>query len=64
MDIYTVSGELTVHLSEGNKGTPGEIDWDGHNTNNVMVSTGTYYYVIQGNGSTLLKGKVLVLIDQ
>jgi len=60
MSFYSVSGELVRSVGESG----GWIKWDGRNNNGAMVSTGTYYYVIQSNSTTLLKGKVLVLIDQ
>ena len=62
MNIYTLTGELVVDkLTET---SPGRITWCGCNKNNVPVSTGIYYYVIQDkSGSTILKGKVLVLIS-
>jgi len=59
MDIYTISGEKINHILEFG----GLIGWDGRNNFGAMVSTGTYYYVIQTKASVILKGKVLVLMD-
>ncbi len=68
MSIYTIAGELVVKLSTGNcppsltvVNSANAICWDGKNKNQVLVSTGTYYYVIQNSGSVLLTGKLLVL---
>jgi hypothetical protein len=59
--IYTVSGELVLDpLTPDNTGL---ITWNGRNKNGVVVSTGTYYYVIRNGSSTLLAGKILVLIE-
>lgn len=64
MSYYSLSGEMVTTLGEDNLGVPNEIDWDGRNKNGVPVSTGTYYYVIRYNGSTLLAGKVLVITSK
>lgn len=62
MRIFTISGELVNELKET---VPNEIDWPGTNSKGNMVSTGTYYYVIQdGSNKTLLTGKVLVIMSK
>jgi hypothetical protein len=62
MTIYTVSGELVIDPRSPD--AAGYIYWNGRNKNGMMVSTGTYYYVIKNGSSTLLSGKLLVLIDK
>jgi hypothetical protein len=59
MDLYTVSGESVIHLHE----VAGMILWDGRNKYGVKVSGGIYYYIIKNGGSTLLSGKLLIIID-
>jgi hypothetical protein len=59
MDLYTVSGESVIHLHE----VDGMILWDGRNKYGVKVSGGIYYYIIKNGGSTLLSGKLLIIID-
>jgi uncharacterized repeat protein (TIGR01451 family) len=61
MFIFSVSGELVWNSQPLQ--TAGEIDWYGKNNKDILVSTGTYYYVIQQNGKNLLVGKLLVLMD-
>lgn len=62
LSIYTVSGETVVGPLQPDP--TGLITWDGTNKNGVRVSTGAYYYVIQSGSSTLLEGKLLILMDR
>jgi sugar lactone lactonase YvrE len=68
MSIYTITGELVVSYCQNCRSTnifydsaTGTINWSGRNSQNFLVSTGVYFYVIQNGGKTLLTGKLLVI---
>ena len=56
VSVYTVSGELVRELTEQN----GTAYWDGRNKGGVMVSIGSYAYVIKKDKETLKRGRIVV----
>jgi hypothetical protein len=65
MSLYSLTGELVAHNIMEKPYGSGWIYWDGTNNYYVPVSSGIYYYVIlDKGGSTLLKGKLLVIMTE
>ena len=56
VSIYTVAGELAIELKEEN----GMAYWDGKNASGIMVSIGSYVYVIEKSKETLKRGRIVV----
>ena len=56
VSIYTVAGELVIELKEENR----VAYWGGKNASGIMVSIGSYVYVIEKGKETLTRGKIVV----
>ena len=60
--IYTLSGEdvWSTQQTSFQYGLPYTATWDGRNQNGAFVSSGIYYYVVQGGGLAPQRGKFIV----
>lgn len=56
VSFYTVSGELVSQVNEAG----GMAQWAGTNRQNLLVSSGIYFYVIQNGSNVLGRGKFLI----
>jgi len=59
--IYRANGERVARLDEGLQG-PGvhRVSWDGRDARGVFVSSGVYFYEVEGNPSMGVRKMVLL----
>ncbi|MEX0890795.1 MAG: hypothetical protein WEB88_01405 [Gemmatimonadota bacterium] len=59
--IFTVNGTLVRTLEHNDVLGGGEIGWDLRNRNNQFVSSGVYFYVVEGAGGETKTGRFTVV---